>query len=569
MTLIPSGHILLLLISTAVLLGWTHRTLRGMRLTRGTALILLAVMFAGAFLPDISIGPAARLGIGGALVPLGVVVYLLVTADQAFEKRRAILAAIITGGVVFAFDTLLPPEPGEGGLLGAFDPLWVPALAAGFFGYIAGRSRRAAFIAGTLGVVLVDLYVSALNALRGIPGAFANIGTAGVFDAVVLAGVLAVLFAEVIGEGRELLARRLSIRRGRSAPAAAGAGLIPRTIAPPWDLAVTLTLTALLLAGSTVWGDRLWGAPHDPGAAGDNFFQLFDERGRLVTARGHAMRVGDQYIDSVNLFYEIKRVEGRHAFAHTLGTIDLAADDGTAPQPVTAQTERPPGILEWLGRILNFNRRQDDGGRSRDDFAGPAPKILIIHTHNAESYVMSDGAAFVVSKGGVHSVGAELTRQLDRRGFDVIHDEAIHLPHDRGAYRRSRRTLADHLTDNPLLVIDIHRDALPAEFYAHHIDGEGVTRLRLVIGRQNPNFQQNLTAAKEIKAVTDELFPGLFKGIFIARGNYNQDLGHRVLLFEMGAHTNARESAERSTEYVAEELDQWVRQRILTPQDPH
>jgi len=46
--------------------------------------------------------------------------------------------------------------------------------------------------------------------------------------------------------------------------------------------------------------------------------------------------------------------------------------------------------------------------------------------------------------------------------------------------------------------------------------------------------------------MTDEIHPGLVKGIFLARGNYNQDMLPLALLVEVGTHENTREGAERA-----------------------
>ena len=56
--------------------------------------------------------------------------------------------------------------------------------------------------------------------------------------------------------------------------------------------------------------------------------------------------------------------------------------------------------------------------------------------------------------------------------------------------------------------------------------------MRLVVGRQKANREANLDYSNLIMALADEEFPGLIKGIFNARGNYNQDMGPRMILLE-------------------------------------
>lgn len=62
----------------------------------------------------------------------------------------------------------------------------------------------------------------------------------------------------------------------------------------------------------------------------------------------------------------------------------------------------------------------------------------------------------------------------------------------------------------------------------------------------------NLEYAMRIKAVADEKYPGIIEGIFDARGDYNQDLGPRMILLEFGAHTNPLELAEQAAQFFAE-----------------
>ena len=88
--------------------------------------------------------------------------------------------------------------------------------------------------------------------------------------------------------------------------------------------------------------------------------------------------------------------------------------------------------------------------------------------------------------------------------------------------------------------------------YLANVNGTEMSQIRLVVGRQNQNREANLEYAKRIKAIADERYPGLVKGIFHARGNYNQDLGPRMILLEFGTHVTSLEHALRSVEPMAD-----------------
>jgi stage II sporulation protein P len=109
--------------------------------------------------------------------------------------------------------------------------------------------------------------------------------------------------------------------------------------------------------------------------------------------------------------------------------------------------------------------------------------------------------------------------------------------------------------DRPQTIIDVHRDAIPdPNSYITEVNGQKMTKVRLVVGRQNQNRDANLAYAKRIKAVADKQYPGLIKGIFNAKGNYNQDIGPRTILLEFGTHTTTLEEAKRSAQLMAKVL---------------
>ena len=191
------GMILLTVLALLILFGVGERVLDRMHLTDRQALFMVAAVFVGGWLPDIEIGRVS-VNIGGALIPLGLCVYLLVRAGTGKERVRALVAAVLTGAAVYLIGRLMPADP----IQTIVDPNYVYGLAAGVIAYLLGRSRRAAFFAGVVGVLLADIAVAALNWSRGIDQTL-HLGSAGALDAVVISGLLAVLLAEFIGEAIE------------------------------------------------------------------------------------------------------------------------------------------------------------------------------------------------------------------------------------------------------------------------------------------------------------------------------------------------------------------------------
>jgi len=129
---------------------------------------------------------------------VGLAVYVLLGAGTNYEKIRAVVAAAVTGLILFLAARFLGAEPEEIFI----DPIYIYPLAAGIVGYIAGRSRRGAFFAAVIGVLALDVSQYVYLVRSGVRGTV-NIGGAGAFDSLILAGILAVLLAEVIGESVE------------------------------------------------------------------------------------------------------------------------------------------------------------------------------------------------------------------------------------------------------------------------------------------------------------------------------------------------------------------------------
>ena len=189
------GPILLIVVTLLVLFGVAQRVLDKLRLTDRQALFFAALLLVGGLVPDLPITPVLSVNLGGALVPIGLCVYLLVKADSGREVVRALAASALTGLGIHLLGGILPAEPEALPM----DPTWLYGLAGGAFAYLFGRSRRGAFVAGVLGSVMADFWDAAQVWSAGIRQRLV-LGGAGAMDAIVLAGLTGVLLAELMGE---------------------------------------------------------------------------------------------------------------------------------------------------------------------------------------------------------------------------------------------------------------------------------------------------------------------------------------------------------------------------------
>ncbi|MEG6569141.1 DUF1614 domain-containing protein [Thermoanaerobacterium thermosaccharolyticum] len=194
----PLAYIILSITGLFVLFGFAHRVLDRMKMTDTWALIIIIGMIIGTFLPAIPLGKKMSINIGGAIIPAAVAVYLFIKAERGSERTNALVSSILAGTAVFLAGRLLPSEP-EAMFI---EPNYVYGIVSGLIAYLFGRSRRCAFIAGVMGVILSDITQGLINIVLARPGTI-SVGGAGAFDTVVISMIVAVFFSEILGETRE------------------------------------------------------------------------------------------------------------------------------------------------------------------------------------------------------------------------------------------------------------------------------------------------------------------------------------------------------------------------------
>lgn len=196
----PIGMIALLVVGVLIYFGIAHRILDRMRLTDKQALLFIVAIIAGSYIdiPLMRTPVEVSINVGGALLPALLAIWLISKADEGIEKIRAILASIAVAAAVYLGSQYLPAEPDTMFL----DPKLIYGISAGLIAYLAGRSRRSAFVGGVLGIILSDVVNMVILVRQGIPGT-TSLGGAGAFDVTIIAGIVAVMVAELVGETRE------------------------------------------------------------------------------------------------------------------------------------------------------------------------------------------------------------------------------------------------------------------------------------------------------------------------------------------------------------------------------
>lgn len=264
---------------------------------------------------------------------------------------------------------------------------------------------------------------------------------------------------------------------------------------------------------------------HQPGYV----VNITDSQGNVIAMAARGVAAGDEIINSEGHRYRVSSVKGDKALA------DFVEMD----KQFLSYNEYFSGMEVPVAAVKG-------GGNNR---------VGIYHTHSSESYVPTDGKEAIPFKGGIFQVGQRLVEKLRNKNVMVNYDKTPHDPHDNNAYYRSRRTATRLLKQNPVAMLDVHRDGIPNPgYYSKNISNEKVAQLRLVVGRQNPNMNANLDFAKRMMAYANKVHPKIVKEIFIAKGNYNQDLMPTALLIEAGTHTNTRQEAENGVALFADAI---------------
>ncbi len=260
-------------------------------------------------------------------------------------------------------------------------------------------------------------------------------------------------------------------------------------------------------------------------AEGKNY-HIVSEEGESLTYLSFAPDVGDEYVAGDNRHYKVTAVD------HTTLTA-RAHLEGDYPMP----------DVQWLkedARPVSAVRRA----------------VALYCTHSDESYEPTDGKSSDEKRGGIYDVAESFKKALEEEGITVYYSDETHHPHDAGAYRRSRATAVNLVEQGVDAVMDIHRDGIedPAS-YEETVDGQEMTQVRLLVGRSNQNAAANKAFAAQIKAVGDEMYPGLIKDIYMGKGTYNQDLLPQAVLLEFGTYTNDKEDVLSSTGHMAEVMN--------------
>ena len=194
------------------------------------------------------------------------------------------------------------------------------------------------------------------------------------------------------------------------------------------------------------------------------------------------------------------------------------------------------------------------------------PSVLIFHTHTTETYQILDRGFYETNfktrtkdaGQNMLRVGAAICEEIEKLGYNVIHDTEIHDLSYNGAYAHSRKRVEEYLKKYPTIqiMLDIHRDAIQQSDGTKikptaTIQGKKAAQIMIISGCQEkgnpienfPDWRYNLTFAVHLQNKLETMFQGITRPLYFCPRKYNMNLSHCSLLVEVGSDANTLEEA--------------------------
>lgn len=221
-----------------------------------------------------------------------------------------------------------------------------------------------------------------------------------------------------------------------------------------------------------------------------------------------------------------------------------------------------PDLESLLTEPLDWDLRADE------------PTVLILHTHTTECYTKTAADSFVETSSfrtldpgyNMLCLGDIVAAALEEAGIGVIHDRQFHdYPSYNGSYAHAASSTKEYLEQYPgiRLILDLHRDAADTAYgqmsTSCTIGGQTAAQLMMVVGTDaggldHPDWEENLSLALKLQVTLEQKNPGICRDLNLTYQRYNQHLGDRALLIEIGAAGNTLPQARLAAQALAEAI---------------
>lgn len=199
------------------------------------------------------------------------------------------------------------------------------------------------------------------------------------------------------------------------------------------------------------------------------------------------------------------------------------------------------------------------------------PIVYLYNTHQLEEYNLESFYDYSI-KPNVLIASYILREKLNNKGINTIvetNNMKEYLNNNNLSYNMSYHAseyfarLAQR--ENPTIkyLIDIHRDSAKYSTTFIEIDGISYARVMYVIGLEHTTMENNTGFAESLNQITEELYPGLSRGVLnkigpAVNGIYNQNLDGKSVLIEVGGVDNKLEEVNNTMEALSVILQKYI-----------
>lgn len=214
------------------------------------------------------------------------------------------------------------------------------------------------------------------------------------------------------------------------------------------------------------------------------------------------------------------------------------------------------------------------------DTAVREPRVFIYHSHNRESFIpelkskgITDPDLAYDTDINITLVGNRLKEKIEAQGVPALLSKADYPSEIKGfnyakSYAYSASTVKEAMAQHGKLdmIFDLHRDALARNKTTVTINGKDYAQVYFIVGKKNPNWEQNLEFANKLHSLLEQKMPGISRGIYgkasQGNGEYNQSLFANSMLLEIGGPYNTLEEMYRTADLLGEIVGEALRDTV-------
>lgn len=277
----------------------------------------------------------------------------------------------------------------------------------------------------------------------------------------------------------------------------------------------------------------------------------------LLNDSNHHMLYEQQNNNIVKKFlYKITNADTKHpvtllenVFGYELDTKAVASDvsEETEIPTNTEYISDPNPVIVDNPRVYIYNSHQlEDYNANNFEEYNITPNVLMA------SYLLKEK----LNKQNIPTIveTSNITDFLNLNGWDYA-----------SSYKASRFYILDALNkySDLDLMIDLHRDAIPASSSTVEIDGKKYAKVLFVVGIDHANYAPNLELATKLNDMIKEKYPTLTRGVITKGGKgvdgiYNQDLSSKIILIECGGNENSIDEVMNTIEILSEIIKEYL-----------